>query len=84
MMQTGRWDFVAKSILHVFQIHFSPANMDFDLQNTYQKHIVYENMKWSHGQYEHFAPVGFHWNPDRSLFFDKSVGIHFSGNKVNF
>ena len=30
-------------------------NVDFDLQITYQSHYFDENMKWSHGHYEHFA-----------------------------
>ena len=34
-------------------------NMDFDLQNTSQSHFFYENLKWSHGHYGHFAPAGF-------------------------
>ena len=34
-------------------------NMDSDLQNTGQSHIFYENLKWSHGQYEQFSPAGF-------------------------
>ena len=35
------------------------GNMDFDLQITYQSHYFYENLKWSHGHYGHFAPSGF-------------------------
>ena len=35
------------------------GNMDFDLRNTSQSHIFYENLKWSYGHYEHFALDGF-------------------------
>ena len=35
------------------------GNMDFDQQITYQSHYFYENLKWSHGHYGHFAPSGF-------------------------
>ena len=34
-------------------------NMDCDLQNACQSDIFDENLKWSHGQYAQFAPVGF-------------------------
>ena len=53
------------------------GNMDFDLQITYQCHYFYENLKWSHRHYGHFAPAGFTGNPDRSSVFDKSVATHF-------
>ena len=36
-----------------------PENMHFDLQNTGQSHCFDENLEWSHGQYEYFAPDGF-------------------------
>ena len=49
------------------------GNMDFDLQVTYQSHYFYENLKWSHNHYGHFAPAGLTGNPDRSSVFDKSV-----------
>ena len=52
--------------------------MDFDLQNTYQSHIFYENMEWSHGHYGHFATDGFLKNHDTKLFVYKSVEIHAS------
>ena len=29
--------------------------MDSDLQQAYQSHDFHENMKWAHGQYDHFA-----------------------------
>jgi hypothetical protein len=51
--------------------------MDFDLQNTYQSDIFYENLKWSHGHYGHFAPAGLTGNPDKSSVFDKSVESDF-------
>ena len=51
--------------------------MDSDLQNTGQSHSFNENLKWSHGHYEHFAPDGFHRKPDRSSVFDTSVELRF-------
>ena len=36
---------------------------EFDLGNTCQSRYLYENMKWSHGHYGHFAPSGFPLNP---------------------
>ena len=30
-------------------------DIDFDLQNACQSHILYENMKWSRGHCDHFA-----------------------------
>ena len=39
--------------------HDFPENMDSDLQIAYQSHYFYENLKWSHGHYGHFAPAGF-------------------------
>ena len=56
--------------------------MDFDLQNARQSRYVYENLKWSHGQYEHFAQVGFLWTHNNSSVFDKRVDFQFSGNKL--
>ena len=56
--------------------------MDFDMQNAYQSHDFHENLKWSHGQYAHFAPSGFFQTRDKSEVFDRSVEIQFSGNKV--
>ena len=52
--------------------------MDSDLQNTGQSHYFDENLKLSHGHYEHFAPAGLTGNPDRSSVFDKSVESDFS------
>ena len=52
--------------------------MDFDLQYACQSHNFYENLKWTHGHYGHFAPAGFPQNPDKSSVFNKSVEIHFS------
>ena len=54
------------------------GNMSFDLQITYQSHIFYENLKWSHGHYGHFALDDLIGNPDRRSVFDKSVEVHFS------
>ena len=51
--------------------------MDFDLQNTYQNHFSDENMKWSHDQYEHFAPGGFFQTHDKSWVSDGSVEVYF-------
>ena len=48
-------------------------NIDFDLQNTYQSNILYENLKWSHGHYGYFALDDLTENPDRNSIFDKSV-----------
>ena len=53
-------------------------NMDFDLQNTGQSHYSYENLKWSHGHYGHFALAGLTGNPcDESVesAFFKSLGL---------
>ena len=52
--------------------------MDFDLQITYQSHYFDENLKWSHGHYEHFALDGFFQTHNKSSVFNKSVGVHFS------
>ena len=41
--------------------------MDFDLQNTYQSHDFYENLKWSHGQYKSMKIYANSW---------KSMEIH--------
>ena len=51
--------------------------MDFDMHNTCQSDIFYENLKWSHAHYDHFAPDGFPQNHDTSVIFDGSVEIHF-------
>ena len=51
--------------------------MDFDLKITYQSHYFDENMKWSNGHYEHFAPAGLFKNRNKSVVFNKSVEIHF-------
>ena len=47
--------------------------MDFDLQNTSRNYFLDENMKWSHDQYEHFAPGGFFQTHDKSWVFDIEV-----------
>ena len=47
--------------------------MDFDLQNTDQSHYFYENLKWFHGHYGHFALAGLTGNPNKSSVFDESV-----------
>ena len=67
-------------------------NLDCDLQITYQSHYFYENLKWSRGQYAHFAPSGFPSNPDRSSVLNKRVesiffkkyGTHFRPNIWQF
>ena len=51
--------------------------MNSDMQNTGQSHSFYENLKWSHGQYKHFAPDDSWWNHKKRSVFDKSVEIHF-------
>ena len=49
-----------------YENHGFRENMDFDLQITCQSDIFYENLKWSHGHYGHFAQAGLRGNPDKS------------------
>ena len=51
--------------------------MDFDMQRAYQCHEFYEIMKWSHGQYSHFALDDLLQTHNNSLNFDGSVKINF-------
>ena len=56
---------------------FLQGNMEFDLQITCQSHLFYENMKWSHGHYGHFAPSGFPQTHTRRWVFDKLLIVNF-------
>ena len=55
--------------------------MGSDLQNTGQSHSFDEHLKWSHGQYEHFAPSGFPYNHNEIVVWYKSVDFQFSGKQ---
>ena len=53
-------------------------NLDFGLQNAYQSHDFYENMRGSNGQYAHFALADPPQTHNKSSVVSKSVETHFS------